>query len=335
MKSMALGLDLAKEVFHFESSAGQRQKLKRSQLLRHFATRDKTHIVMEACGSAHYWSRELQRLGHTTTLLPPQHVKAYARGQKNDYNDARAILEAYQHGKVRSVATKSLAQQNQQALIRARKLLIGEQTRLANQTRGLLLEYGIALPKGIASVRNRLPELIASADHSMTPLLRELLDRQNQRLQQLREEQRWYDTQVKCQAKQDDDCGRLCEVPGFGPIVSFAFKSWLGTGHQFRRGRDASAALGLVPRQHTSGDKVRLAGITKSGDAYLRSLVVHGARAVATQSPRKSDPLSCWVQRLIETRGFNKAVVALANKLVRIAWVVVARQEAYRAQSAV
>lgn len=330
MKNMTLGLDLAKETFHFVDQNGKRKKLRRKQMLKHFSNFPSCHIAMEACGSSHYWSRELQQLGHTTTLLPPQHVKGYARGQKNDYNDAQAILECYQHGKVKEVVTKTVEQQDHQSLVRMRNLVVSEQTRLCSQIRGLLCEYGIAIPIGKASVKNRLPGILDDASNQLTPLMRELARRQYHRLLHILDELAWYDDQVKQQVTQDDDCRRLQELPGFGPVNSYAVKAWMGDGSQFQRGRHASAALGVVPRQHTSGDKVRLSGITKKGDSYVRSLVIHGARAVVRHATRKSDPLSRWIQRLVATRGFNKAVVALANKLIRMAWVILSRKEHYR-----
>ena len=327
---MILGLDLAKEPFHFVDQDGKRKKLRRKQMLKHFANAPACHIAMEACGGAHYWSRELQKSGHTTTLLPPQHVKGYARGQKNDNHDAQAILACYQHGKVRAVATKAAQQQDHQSLIRMRELVVSEQTRLCSRIRSLLCEYGIAMPKGKASVKNRLPGILDDRGNQLTPLMRELVRRQYHRLLHIADELAWYDARVKQQAAQDDDCRRLQELPGFGPVNSYAVKAWMGDGAQFQRGRHASAALGIVPKQHTSGDKVKLAGITRRGDSYVRSLVIHGARAMVRHAGTKDDPLSRWIQRLVASRGFNKAVVALANKLIRMAWVILSRKEHYR-----
>lgn len=334
MKHMTVGLDLAKNVFHSVNSDGQRKKHKRTQLKRYFANLPPCSIAMEACGGSHYWAREFEVLGHTVTLLPPQHVKGYLRGQKNDFNDAQAIVEAAQHGKIRPVPIKSVEQQDRQALLRVRKLLTSEQTRLVSQVRGLLHEYGIVIAKGICTARRRIPEILEDAENGLSPFFRELLAGRYQRLQELKEEMAWHDKQIKVQAKRDDDCARLAELPGFGPIVSFAFKSWVGDGKQFKRGRDASAAIGLVPRQHSSGDKTVLMGITKQGDGYFRSLIVHGARSVVSYAKKKTDRLSCWINRLVATRGFNKAVIALANKLIRMAWVIIARQEHYRPQVA-
>lgn len=267
-------------------------------------------------------------------LLPPQHVKGYLRGQKNDYNDARAILEAAQHGHIKPVPCKSIEQQDQQALIRVRKLLVSERTRLVNQIRGLLYEYGITVRPGVSSLRKHMPLVLDGSFPGLSEKgRREIFAPLYQRLLSLDEELKGYDQKLLAEVAQDEACKRLIAIPGFGPVVSYAFKSWIGTGKQFERGRDASAAVGLVPRQYSSGDKQVLSGISKRGDRYLRSLLVHGARAVVNQAQRRTDPLSCWINRLVETRGKNKATVALANKLVRIAWVIVARNERYQAAS--
>ena len=332
-KHTVTGLDIAKQVFHLieldrSGSETRRKKLRRSQVLRHFAQQPPTRIAMEACASSHYWARELKALGHEVVLLPAQHVKGYCRGQKNDYNDARAIAEAWLHGSLRVVAVKTVAQQDEQAVHRCRSAVVRERTALCNQLRGLLGEYGVVLRRGVAHVRRGLVGILASA--ALTPLLKTMLQRQYRRLLALDEEVAWYDQQLKQQAKEDAVCRRLCALPGFGPVVSTAFKSWLGDGRQFRRGRDASAALGMVPRQHSSGDRPRLLGISKCGDVYVRTQVIHGARAVVRAAAHKDDPLSQWINRLVARRGFNKAAVALANKMIRIAWVLVRRGETYR-----
>ena len=229
MISMTIGLDLAKNIFHRVDSTGKRKKLRRRELLTHFANLPNSTIAMEACGGAHYWSRERQKPGHTTIRLPPQHVKAYARrGQKNDYNDAQAILEAAEQGRVRGVETKSIEQQDCQSLLRMRKRLIAEQTRRSNQVRGLLHDYGLVVPQGIRSLRGRLPERLEDSGTQLSGLCRKLLGRQYRRLCEMAEEQVWYARQIRRQVKQDEDGTRLCELPGFGAIVSYAVKSWFG-----------------------------------------------------------------------------------------------------------
>jgi transposase len=338
MKLTTIGLDIAKGVFHLveldhHGKQLHRKKLRRSQMHQFFVQHALCVIAMEGCAGSHYWAREFKAMGHQVKVLPPQHVKGYLRGQKNDYNDAQAIAEACQHGHIRPIAIKSIEQQDEQAFHRIRKQLVGEQTRLANQIRGLLGEYGIVLAQGMSHIRREIPLLLEEAENGLTHRFRDLLSRQYQRLVAQDEELAFYDQQLRVQVEEDDVCKRLAELPGFGPVVSSGFKSWIGDGKQFRRGRDASAALGVVPRQHSSGGKEVLLGITKRGDSYVRCLVVHGARSVVMHAGRKTDRLSQWINRLVATRGFNKAVVALANKLVRIAWVIVARGDRYQPQT--
>lgn len=338
-KLNTIGIDLAKSEFAVVllSPTGKelmRRKLRRRQVLPFLAKQARCVVAMEACGSAHYWAREIALLVHEVKLLPPQHVKGYQRGQKNDFNDALAIAEASQHGRVRAVRVKSVSEQDAQSLLVIRRSVDKERTRLVNQLRGLLAEYGVVIPKGVASVRGQLPELLEDAENRLSQRIRQLLGRQYERLLQIEEEMAWYDGELARQAKEDEVCQRLDELPGFGVVVSCAMKHWLGDGQQFQRGRDASAALGIVPRQHTTGGKEQLLGISKKGDRYMRSLVIHGARAVVARADKKTDPLSVWIQQIKARRGFNKATVALANKLVRMAWVIVAREEHYRPRQA-
>lgn len=337
MKGNVLGLDLAKDVFHLVILTGdgkelRRLTLRRTKLLAYLLKADVECIAMEACSGAHHWARVLERHGCTVKLLPPQHVKGYLRGQKNDFNDARAIGEACLHGSVRPVKVKTLAEQEIQSFHRIREQLLTERTRMVNQLRGLLSEYGIVVRQGIAPLRTRLPDILEDAENDLGSMLRAILRRQTDRLTSLCEEIDWYDAQLKRQVNQSDVCERLMEAPAIGPVVSSKLFVWLGDGSQFKRGRDASAALGVVPKQHSSGGKVVLKGITKRGDKSLRAALIHGARAVVTQARKshKHDKLSRWLRDLEQRRGFNKAVVALANKLVRIAWVIVARGERYR-----
>jgi transposase len=339
MNHTLIGLDLAKNVFHavkLDRHGNQtwRKKLSRLQLKRYFANRKPTKIAMEACGGSHYWARLFGTMGHEVVLLPPKHVKAYLRGQKNDYNDAQAIAEAAHHGSIRPVVVKTVERQDEQAFHRLRRQRVSQQTRLANQIRGLLGEYGVIIPKGVSHVRNAIPGILEDGENGLTARFRELLHRDYQQFLVLDEELKWFGERLLQQARQDEVCRNLQEIPGFGPVVSSAVKCWMGDGRQFRRGRDASAALGVVPRQYSSGDKDRLYGITKKGDRYTRSLVVNGARSVVAHASRKSDALSCWINRLVASRGYNKAVIALANKLIRIAWVVIARGERYQPREA-
>jgi len=288
-------------------------------------------VGMEACASAHYWGRELEALGHEVKLIPAQYVKAFVRGNKNDYNDALAIAEAVVRPEMRFVTIKTPEQQDIQGLHRLRKGCVDMRTALCNQIRGLAGEYGLVAPKGVAALRRRIPEWLEDGDNGLSDLFRRLLSESYVRFQELDTHIVFYTKEVEHQSKQDEACQRLQTIPGFGPIVSSVFHSQIGDGEAYRRGRDASAALGLVPRQHRSAGKDTLLGISKRGDSYLRSLLVHGARAVVSRAKHKDDRLSLWINKIREKRGFNKAVVALANKMARMGWAVLANKTVYQA----
>ena len=251
--------------------------------------------------------------------------------QQNDYNDALAIAEAVVRPEMRFVTIKTPAQQDVQALHRLRKGCVGMRTALCNQIRGLVGEYGRVAPKGVAALRRRIPEWLEDGDNGLSDLFRRLLSESYVRFQELDTHIVFYTKEVEHQSKQDEACQRLQTIPGFGPIVSSVFHSQIGNGEAYRRGRDASAALGLVPRQHRSAGKDTLLGISKRGDSYLRSLLVHGARAVVSRAEHKDDRLSLWINKIRAKRGFNKAVVALANKMARIGWAVLANKTVYQA----
>jgi transposase len=258
-------------------------------------------------------------------------VKTFVRGNKNDYNDALAIAEAAVRPEMRGVVVKTVAQQDVQALHRLRAQCVASRTALGNQLRGLLAEYGIVLPKGIGALRRRLPEVLEDAANGLSDPFRRLLRLGYRQLIELDEHIAAYTAEVERHGQQDDGCRRLQTIPGFGPIVASVFYNAVGDGRAYRRGRDVSAALGLVPRQHSSGGKSVLLGISKRGDGYLRSLLIHGARAVVRQAVDKEDRLSRWINRVRAQRGYNKATVALANKLARIGWAVLHDGSVYKA----
>ena len=330
-----IGLDLAKNTFHVvgcdaRGKAIRRKMLKRAQVTAYFANLPACLVGMEACAGAPFWARQLRGLGHEVRLIPPQHVKAYVRGNKNDYNDARAIAEAVRRPDMRFVAVKTTTQQDTQALHRLREARVAERTALCNQLRGLLAEYGIVLPQGAGQLRRQLPSLLEDSENGLSGDFRLLLSQGYRQLQELDGHIDFYTGRLKHHARHNEAVGRLQTVPGFGPVVASVFHAAVGDGQGFRRGRDVSAALGLVPRQHSSGGKTVLLGISKRGDRYLRSLLVHGARAVVRQAGRRDDRLGRWIRRLQATRGFNRTVVALANKLARIGWAILRHETVYR-----
>ncbi len=335
-KITTIGLDLAKHVFHVVCCDGRgklvnKRMLKRPQVLTFFAALQPCRIGMEACAGAHYWARQLEALGHEVKLIPAQYVKAYVRGNKNDYNDALAISEAASCPQMRCVAVKTPEQHDIQALHRLRERCVQMRTGLCNQIRGLVGEYGLVCPKGVAVLRRQIPAWLEDAENGLSDLFRRLLSQSYAQLQSLDAHIAFYTEELERQGKQNTVCQRLQTIPGFGPIAASVFYSQVGNGQAYRRGRDAAAAIGLVPRQHSSGAKHTLLGISKRGDRYLRSVLVHGARAVVARAEKKQDRLSQWINRIRAERGFNKAAVALANKMARIGWAVVANNTVYRA----
>ncbi|WP_419620142.1 IS110 family transposase [Thiolapillus sp.] len=335
-KITTIGLDLAKNVFHavccdqYGKQVG-RKLLRRNQVLAYFAQMESCLVGMESCGSAHYWARELQKLGHQVKLIPPQYVKPYLRGNKNDYNDALAIAEAVTRPEMRFSAINTQEQQDIQALHRLRERRIQERTALCNQVRGLLAEYGLIIKVGVRSLQRKLPDLLEDAENGLSDVFRRYLIQIQQQLQELDAHIDFYNDLLQEQNRQNEACQRLQSIPGFGPVVASVFYSMIGNGENYRRGRDVSAAVGLVPKQHSSGGKDRLLGISKRGDRYLRSLLVHGARSVIIQAATRDDRLSRWINRIRAERGYNKATVALANKMARIGWAVIVQKTVYQA----
>jgi len=335
MKITTVGLDLAKNVFHVvcfndRNKEVKKRMLRRNQMLEFFTQLPSCQVGMEACASSHYWGRELRALGHEVKLISPQHVKPYLRGNKNDYNDARAIAEALVRPAMPGVGIKTVEEQDMQAIHRIRSQCTRDRTALSNSTRGLLGEYGIVFAKGVSTLRKKIPEILEDADNGLSLRFRNLLSRRYEQLVELEEHIAFYTKELELISQQDAACQRLQTIPGFGPIVASAFRSVIGDGRAYSRGRDVSASIGLVPRQYSSGGKNVLLGISKRGNKYLRKQLVHGARSVVLQAANKEDPLSCWVNRIREERGWNKAVVALANKMARIGWAVLRHNTYYQ-----
>lgn len=334
MKIKRVGLDIAKHVFHAvcldeRGHEVKRRKLRRGQVREYFAQLTPTRIGIEACASSHYWARELEQLGHSVGLIPAQHVKPLLRGNKNDFNDALAIAEALDRPKMRFVPIKSVEQQDIQALHRQRSQCVKERTALVNNTRGLLGEYGLTVNQGVGALRRAIPEMLEDAGNGLSELFRETLARRYEQLCQLDEHIGYYDAKIRQHGAPAGRAQRLQALPGVGPIVASALWAFIGDGQGFRCGRDVSASLGIVPGQHSSGGKAHLLGISKRGDRYVRTQLIHGARAAVNQAPGKDDRLSRWVVRVMERRGKNKAIVALANKLARIAWAMLRHGREY------
>lgn len=335
MNVARIGLDLAKLVFqvHGVNEEGKPvvcKTLSRGKVLEFFAQLPSCLVGMEACGGAHHWARELKKLGHDVRMMSPQFVTPYRKEQKNDGNDAAAICEAVARPTMRFVPVKSIEQQAVLTVHRARQLVVGERTALVNQVRGLLSEFGIVVGQGVGQLRRRLPEVLEDTENQLPALAREafsdLLDRLRLTDARIRE----YDRRVANLLQNMPAAQRLTQMEGVGPITATALVATVGEAREFVNGRQFAAWLGLVPRQYSSGGKARHGRITKRGDRYLRTLLVHGARTVLVRASRREDAKSQWFQRLRARRGFNKATVALAAKHARILWVMLARGEDYR-----
>jgi transposase len=330
MKITRIGLDLAKNVFQVHGvdraeRVVMRRQLSRNQLAKFFERLTPCLIGIEACASAHHWGRVFQRMGHTVRLIAPRFVKPYVKSQKNDANDAEGICEAVGRPSMRFVAIKRVEQQDLQAVRRIRSERVRQRTATANQIRGLLGEYGIVVPQGIEQLRRTLPLISEEGENWLTGVFRNLLEGLRRDLAGLDERIAELDEVIKRTAREDEAARRLQTIPGIGPITATALVADLGDGRQFGRGREVSAFLGLTPRQHSSGGKERLSGISKRGDAYLRTLLIHGTRAALRTAGNKTDPRSRWAVGVSERRHRNIAAVALANKNARIAWALLSR----------
>ena len=334
MKIMRIGLDLAKQVFQIHGVDRQEKpvlgrQLKRHQMIAFFQNLSPCLIGMEACASAHYWARTLTAMGHEVKLMAPQFVKPYVKGNKNDANDAEAICEAVGRPNMRFVPVKTIAQQDIQALHRIRHELVHQRTAKVNQIRGLMGEYGITVAPRVTNLRQRLPEILEAAENGLSADFRALLEGLREDLVYLDTRVDALDRRIQQLAQTHADARRLQTLRGIGPVTATALMAALGDGRMFRRGRDAAAWCGLVPGQHSSGGKDNLLGISKRGDAYLRTLLIHGARAVIKTAQHKEDRLSRWLQSLCSRRNKNIAAVALANKTMRMAWALLSKQQDY------
>lgn len=335
MKITTIGLDIAKSVFHFVgvNKAGKlvkKKMIKRKDLIHFFAQVEPSLVVMEACGGANYWAREFQKVGHEVKLIAPQYVIPYRPGNKNDYNDALAIAEAAQRPNMRFVQPKPVEQQDVQMLHRMRERLTKQTTALVNQVRGMLAEYGIVIAKSKAAFRTAFPDILSDDNNELTVKGRYIFKQLHEEFTDIEKRLKSCDTQIVAERNTNQVCLRIETSPGIGPVTSTAFYAAVGEGKDFSNGRHFSAWCGLVPRQHSSGGKDNLLGISKRGNAYLRTLFIHGARAVLQHCGGKQDRLSRWAYALAERKGFNKACVAVANKLARITWAIAAREDEYR-----
>jgi len=291
-------------------------------------------VGMEACGGAHYWARKFEELGHEVHLMAPQFVKPYVKSNKHDAADAEAICEAVQRPGMRFVPIKQAEQQDLQSLHRARSLAVAQRTAQVNQIRGLLLEYGIEIAPGRHHVRQSLPAIMEDGENGLSIEFRELLFMLYEQVVYWDERVGGFDRKLEHISQHNKWCIILMTIPGIGPKVATALVAAVGDAREFSNGREMAAWLGLVPRQHSTAGKARLLGISKRGDSYLRTLLIHGARSVVRFAANKTDRRSRWISALEQRRGRNITAVALANKNVRTAWALLTTGQAYQTEQA-
>lgn len=333
MKLTTIGIDLAKNVFqvHGADAKGKtvlKKQLKRAQVLPFFANLTPSTIGMEACGSAHYWARKLQALGHSVTLIAPQYVKPFVKRNKNDAADAEAICEAVTRPNMPAVPVKNAGQQAILSVHRARQGFVKARTAQANQIRGLLAEFGITVPQGISHIAKRVPEILEDGANDLPGSFRLLLQRLVDHLQALDRQVEELEADIQHWHRDNAASRTLARVPGIGPLTASALVASIGDAKNFQNGRQLAAWLGMVPRQHSTGGKTVLLGISKRGDTYLRTLLIHGARAVIRVAARKPDA-DPWLKNLLARRHPNVAAVALANKNARTIWALLAHDRQY------
>ena len=331
-----LGIDIAKNVFqlHGVNRNGRvvlKRRVMRDQLLAVLAQIHPCTVVIEACTGAFYWARKFEALGHRVKVISPQYIKPFVRRQKNDGNDAEAICIAARQPHIPLVPKKTVEQQDIQALHRARQRMVNHRTAVVSQIRGLLLDRGFAIAKSITHARRAIPEILADLKNELTAMAREALSELYDLFRDLDRRIASFDKKIEQIFRASEPCQRIAKIKGVGPKTATAVIAAIGDGSGFKNGRHFAAWVGLVPRQHSSGDRKVLMGISKRGNQHLRSLLVHGARAVVRTAPSKTDPNNEWVNQLRERRGFNRATVAIANKNARIIWAVLRTGEAYRA----
>jgi len=337
MNIASIGIDLGKTTFHLVALGERnkillRRKFSRSQLLAYTANLPASLIGLEACAGAHFMGAALREQGHQVRLIPAQFVKPYRKSNKNDFIDAEAIAEAVTKQNMRFVQIKTQEQLDWQAMHRVRDRLVQRRTALINEIRGFLLERGLTFAARPIYLRKNLPTVIEDAEQNLSSHLRWLLDRLWQEWKQTETEIEVITDEIERISNEDARCRQLRQIPGFGPLVSTATVAAIGNGSAFRRGRDFAAWVGVVPRQYSTGGKQKLYGISKRGNIYLRRMLIHGARAVLFRVKYDTGGFGQWVHRLAQRAPSNKVVVAIANKLARIAWAVLSSGRDYRHQ---
>jgi transposase len=339
MQIRSVGIDLGKTTFHLVAlgAAGKvlvRKKFTQRQLLTYTANMPASLVGLEACSGAHFLGRELRKQGHDVRLIAAQFVKPFVKSNKNDFVDAEAIAEAVERKNMRFVPIKTDDQLDLQAIHRVRDRLITRRTAVINQLRAFLLERGMIFAKTPAKLRIEMPGVLEDADNGLTPLMRSLIDGLWGEWKTVEQQIEGLSDELERIATSDAGCIRIQKIPGIGPVVATAIVAAIGNGAAFRKGREFSAWLGIVPKQFSTGGKARLLGISKRGNTYLRKILIHGARAAVLRIKRDRVPIGAWMDALERRAHRNVLIVAFANKLARIAWAVLSSGEEYRACAA-
>lgn len=329
-----LGIDLAKNTFQLigvdkHHKVVMKKRCQRDKLVETVTNLPPCTILMESCGTSNYWGRRFQEMGHSPKLISPQHVTPYVGNHKNDYKDTEAIIEVGIRPRTKFVQIKSIEQQDIQSIHRVRERLVNNRICLSNQIRGLLLEYGIVIPKGFASLKIKMTEILGQGSDLISWEIHEVLIDVYEEFKMLSARIDKYDKKIEAISNQQESCKLLKTIPGIGPITATALYASMGNGSQFKNGREMAAQIGLVPKQHSSGDRQKLLGITRKGNRDLKQLMIHGARAVVAKAGKKEDKRSGWINKLAAKKHSNVVATALANRTARMAWAVLQSSKPY------
>jgi len=331
-----LGIDLAKNVFQLigvdkHHKEVMKKRVSRVKLQEYVEALPRCTMLMEACGGSNHWGRTFRAMGHEVKLISPQHVTPYVANHKNDYKDTEALLEAGTRPRTKFVSIKTIEQQDMQSILRIRERLVGNRVSLSNQIRGLLLEYGIDIAQGYSHLKKKIPQLLEVGNEQLTAQMKEVLADCYEEFKGLSDRIVAYDKRIDNISNQHESCRLLRSIPGIGPIASTALYAAVGNGSQFKNGREMAAHIGLVPKQHSSGERQVLLGITKKGHADLKQVLIHGARAVVLHAKKKTDWRSEWINKLSQRKHTNVVTTAVANRTARIAWAVLTSCKPYDA----
>ena len=332
-----LGIDIAKNVFQLKGLDKHhkevfKKRISRGKLESFVRALPRCTIMMESCGGSNHWGRIFNAMGHESKLISPQHVTPYVGNHKNDYKDTEGILECGTRPRTKFVSIKTLEQQEMQSILRVRERYVSHRVSLSNQIRGLLLEYGIDIAKGFSQLKERVIALLDDSNHQLSAQMKEVLRDCYEEFKELGNRICVYNKKLERISNEHESCKLLRTIPGVGPVSAVALYAAIGNGSQFKNGRELAAHLGLVPKQHSSGERQVLLGITRGGDRHLKQLLIHGARSVVSHAAKKTDWRSHWINTLIQKKHKNTVATAVANRTARIAWAVLHTAKPYQTQ---